>query len=304
MHPRRKFLKSATQLGAGLALTAVGSKLVGCNSAKKSTGTTTAGTTGNAVNNKPFGLQLYTLRDDLPKDPKGVLKQVASFGYKQIEGYEGPMGLFWGMSHTDFKKYMDDLGLQFISSHCNTHKNFEEKAAQAAAIGMQYLINPYLGKQASLDDYKRAADDFNKNGEICRKAGLKFAYHNHDYSFTQQDGQFPQDIMMQNTDPALVDYEMDIYWVITAGQDPETWFKKYPNRFKLGHVKDRRKGAPQTDHDASVVVGIGSIDYSDVLRKAAANGMNYFIIEQEAYAGTTPLKAAQDNAEAMRHLNY
>lgn len=300
-HPRRKFLKSATQLGYGLAFTAVGSRLIGCSPAKNTAGSTVG---SGVVNTKPFGLQLYTLRDDLPKDPKGVLKQVASFGYKQIEGYEGPQGIFWGMSHTDFKKYMDELGMAFISSHCDTKKNFEEKAAQAAAIGMKYLINPFLGKQKSLDDYKRAADDFNKNGEICRKAGLKFAYHNHDYSFIAVDGQFPQDIMMQNTDPALVDYEMDIYWVVAAGQDPDAWFKKYPGRFKLGHVKDRRRNAAPADHDASVVVGTGSIDFSDILKKAEANGMAYFIIEQEAYEGTTPLLAAQQNAEAMRNLKY
>src|SRR3954452_14021376 len=113
-HPRRKFLKSATQLGAGLALTAVSSKLlVGCHSAKKVASTTASAAMGAATNTRPFRLQLYTLRDDLPKDPKGILKQVASFGYTQIEGYEGPQGIFWGMSNTDFKKYMDDLGMQF-----------------------------------------------------------------------------------------------------------------------------------------------------------------------------------------------
>ena len=303
MHPRRKFLKSVTQLGCGLALTAVSVKLMGCGPARNAAGTA-AGTGAAAAGTRPFGLQLYTLRDDLPKDPKGILKQVASFGYKQVEGYEGPKGMFWGMSHTDFKKYMDDLGMQFISSHCNTKENFEEKAAQASAIGMKYLINPYLGKQKSLDDYKRAAEDFNRNGEICRKAGLKFAYHNHDYSFTQQEGQFPQDIMMQNTDPALVDYEMDIYWVVAAGQDPDAWFKKYPGRFKLGHVKDRRKGAAPDDHNASVVVGTGGIDFSDVLKKGEAAGMAYFIIEQEAYEGTTPLLATQQNAEAMKQLKF
>jgi sugar phosphate isomerase/epimerase len=299
-HPRRKFLKSAAQLGCGLALTTVSQKFLGCNPAKTATAGTAAG--GTAVNTKPFGLQLYTLRDDLPKDPKGILKQVAGFGYKQIEGYEGAQSIFWGMSNRDFKKYMDDLGMQFISSHCNTKENFEQKAAQAGEIGMKYLINPYIGKQQSLDDYKRVAEQFNRNGEICRKAGLKFAYHNHDYTFVQQDGQFPQDVLMQNTDPTLVDYQMDIYWVVTPGQDPDTWFRKYPGRFTLGHVKDRRKGAPLSDHNASVVIGTGSIDYSDVLKKAAANGMVYFIVEQEAYEGTTPLKAAQDDAEAMRRL--
>ena len=301
-HPRRKFLKSATQLSFGLALATVGSKIAGCNPAKRTAAA--AGTAGSdmAARTRPFGLQLYTLRDDMPKDPKGILKQVASFGYKQIEGYEGPQGLFWGMSNTDFKKYMDDLGLQYISSHCNTKQNFEEKAAQAASIGMKYLINPYLGKQPTLDDYKRAADDFNKNGEICRKAGLKFAYHNHDYSFTAVDGQFPQDVMMQGTDPALVDYEMDMYWVVTAGQDPKAWFKKYPNRFKLGHVKDRRKNT--TEQADSVVVGTGSIDFTDLLKDARAAGMEYFIIEQERYDGTTPIAAVQQNAEYMKKLVF
>lgn len=282
-------------------LTSVGANLVGCGPAKSATG---AAAGANAANTQPFGLQLYTLRDVLPQDPKGLLKQVASFGYKQIEGYEGPQGIFWGMSHTDFKKYMDELGLQFISSHCNTRQNFEQKAAQAGEIGMKYLINPYLGKQKTLDDYKRAAEEFNRNGEICRKAGLRFAYHNHGYTFEQQEGQYPQDVLMQNTDPALVDYQMDMYWVVTAGQDPDAWFKKYPNRFKLGHVKDRRKGAPAGEANASVVVGTGSIDYSDVLKKARAAGMEYFIVEQEAYEGTTPIQAVEANAVAMRQLHY
>lgn len=298
-HPRRKFLKSAAQLSCGLALASVGTKLMGCNSAGKAAGAT-QGTGGAMAGSRPFGLQLYTLRDVIGKDPKGYLKQIASFGYKQIEGYEGPQGLFWGMSNTEFKKYLDELGLEYVSSHCNTHKDFEQKAAQAAAIGMKYLINPYLGPQKTLDDYKRAADNFNKNGEICRKAGLRFAYHNHGYSFTQLDGQFPQDVMMQATDPALVDYQMDIYWVVAPGQDPEAWLKKYPGRFKLCHVKDRQKGA--TEDNASVVVGTGSIDFPKVLQTAKAAGMEYFIVEQERYEGTTPIKAVEDNAAYMKKL--
>lgn len=301
-HPRRKFLKSAAQLSAGLALTSVGSGLFGCHSAKRATGMASGSMNGTGMNSRPFGLQLYTLRDDMPKDPKGVLKQVASFGYKQLEGFEGSMGMFWGMSHTDFKKYVNDLGMDFVSSHCNTKDNFEQKAAQAAEISMKYLIHPYLGPQKTLDDYKKAADFFNTRAEICRKAGIRFAYHNHDYSFKQVDGQFPQDVFMQNTDAASMDYEMDMYWVVTAGQDPKVWFDKYPNRFRLGHVKDRRKGT--TEAADSVVVGTGSIDFSDVLKKAEASGMQYFIVEQERYDGTTPLKAAQDDATAMKNLQF
>ena len=253
---------------------------------------------------KPFGLQLYTLRDDFPKDPRGVLKQVADAGYKQVESFEGPKGMFWGMSNTEFKAYVEGLGMQVVSSHCDIHKDFERKAGEAAAIGMKYLICPWLGPQKTLDDYKRAADTFNARGAVCKKEGLRFAYHNHDYSFTPLNGQFPQDVMMQATDPGLVDYEMDIYWVVTAGQDPKAWFDKYPNRFRLSHVKDRQKGIAASEKNASVNVGTGSIAWADVLDRAEDRGMQYFIVEQERYEGTTPLQAVAANARFMQQLRY
>ena len=249
-----------------------------------------------------FGLQLYTLRDDLPKDPKGVLKQVAGFGYKQLEGFEGGMGLWWGMTAVEFKKYLDELGVTMISSHCNTKKDFEKKAAEAAQVGLKYLISPHVGKQKTLDDYKKIAAEFNTNGEICKKNGIRFAYHNHDYSFTKQDGQYPQDIFMSNTDPTIVDYEMDMYWVVTAGEDPETWLKKYSNRFRLCHVKDRSKTAKPEDHDASVDLGTGGIDYPKVLKTASENGMQYYIVEQERYDNSTPLKSAETDAAYLKKL--
>jgi sugar phosphate isomerase/epimerase len=204
------------------------------------------------------------------------------------------------MSNTDFKKYMDDQGLVFISSHCNINKDFDQKAADAAAIGMKYLICPYLGPQKTLDDFKKKAEDFNQKGEICKKNGIRFAYHNHDYSFKEQEGQFPQDVMMSITDPSTVDYEMDIYWVVAAGQDPEAWLKKYPNRFKLCHVKDRTKGA--TVAADTCTLGEGSIDFPKILKTARENGMGYYIVEQEKYAGTTPLKAVEVDAAYMKNL--
>jgi sugar phosphate isomerase/epimerase len=198
---RRKFLKQTAGISSGIALYSLaGNSFLNdvLNESKKL---------------KAFGLQLYTLRDDLPKDPKGVLKQVASFGYKQIESFEGKDGMFWGMGNTGFKKYMDDLGMTIISSHCDISKDFEKKAADAAAIGMKYLICPYKGPQKSIDDFKKFADEFNQKGEICRKNGIRFAYHNHDYSFKTMSGQLPQDVMMNGTDASLVDFEMDMYWV-------------------------------------------------------------------------------------------
>ncbi|HEX7906314.1 MAG TPA: sugar phosphate isomerase/epimerase [Chitinophagaceae bacterium] len=289
MYNRRKFIQLSGGAVAGVTLSSMTSLSLfsSCDDGKKI---------------EKFGLQLYTLRDDMPKDPRGVLKQVASFGYKQIESYEGAQGMFWGMSHTDFKKYMDELGMTIISSHCDINKDFETKAAQAAEIGMKYLICPYKGPQASIDAFKKFADEFNQKGEVCKKNGIRFAYHNHDYSFKPLDGQLGQDVMMKNTDPALVDFELDMYWVAAAGQDIETWLNKYKGRFKLCHIKDRSK-TPGTDNGKnSVNVGTGNIDWRKVLKTAKATGMEYFIVEQEAYAGTTPLKAAEADAAFMKKL--
>ena len=276
-------------LGAGLFFH---NFLAGCNNA-----------TGNRIREN-FGLQLYTLRDVLPQDPKGILKQVASFGYKEIESYEGDKGMFWGMKPAEFKSYMDDLGMKVVASHCDIEKDFEAKAAAASAIGMRYLVCPWLGPQANLDAYKKAADQFNDRGRICKKHGLRFAYHNHDYSFKPVDGQMPQDVLMQHCDTDLVDFEMDIYWVVTAGQDPAAWLNKYPGRFKLSHVKDRKKDTPLSNGDASTVLGTGSINFKELLQVAKNQGMQHFFVEQERYENTTPLDATRSDAEYMKTLDF
>lgn len=307
IYNRRLFLKNSGLLASGIALVGIGCGAPSGNEGHAAD-TTAAGATDTAASKmaghalSQFGLQLYTLRDDLPKDPKGILKQAASFGYKQFEGFEGPKGMFWGMKNTEYKKYLDDLGVTMISSHCDTDKDFERKAAEASEIGMKYLLRAWVGPQKSLDDYKKFADKFNRWGDVCKKHGIKFAYHNHGYSFKQQDGQYPQDIFMKNTNPDTVDYEMDIYWVVTAGADPIEWLKKYPNRFHLCHVKDRSKTAPAAEEDASVDLGAGSIDFKNILKVAEDNGMKYYIVEQEKYEGTTPLKSAAVDADYLKNI--
>jgi sugar phosphate isomerase/epimerase len=286
---RRKFLQLTGATAAGLTLTGLSghSLFVGNAEARKI---------------KNFGLQLYSLRDVLPNDPKGVLKQVASFGYKQIESYEGKDGMFWGMSPADFKTYMDDLGMKIVASHCDMNTDFEKKAANAASIGMKYLICPWVGPQKTMDDFKKLATTFNQKGEICRKNGIRFAYHNHDYSFKPLEGQLPQDVMMNSTDASLVDFEMDIYWVVTAGQYPVDWFKKYPNRFTACHVKDRAKN-PETDNGKnSVDLGTGIIDFPKILKASRKYGMEYFIVEQEYYPNSTSLKSVEVDAGYMKRL--
>lgn len=292
---RREFIKLTGGLALGTLFTQTGCTTV------KSTAPDVASLPGeNYI--KDFGIQLWTVRDDMAKDPAGVLKQLASFGYKQIESFEGGKGMFWGMGNTGFKKYLDDQGMKVVSSHCDIHTGFEKKAAEAAEIGMKYLVCPWLGPQKTIDDYKKAAEKFNKCGEVCKKEGILFAYHNHDYSFKLTDGQVPQEVLMNETDPALVDFEMDIYWVATAGEDAEAWMKKHKNRFRLSHIKDRSK-TPGTDNGKnSVDLGTGNIPFKKILKTAIDTGMKYFIVEQEAFPNGTPLQAVKADADYMKKL--
>jgi sugar phosphate isomerase/epimerase len=293
---RRKFLFTTGMLASGAALSSLG-----CSQKSSASGSDQAGRHGTLSS---FGIQLYTVRDDIPNDPKAVLKSLSSFGYKQVESFEGKQGMFWGMTNKEFKAYLDTLSMTIVSSHCNINTDFERKAAEAGEIGMKYLICPHLGPQKSIDDFKRFSDQFNKSGEICKKNGLRFAYHNHGYSFQPVDGQLPQDLMLQSTDASLVDFEMDIYWVITAGADPEAWFKKYPDRFRLCHVKDRGKQYDAKVSEASVDLGTGSIDFPKILKTGKASGLQYYIVEQEKYDNTTPLKSAEVDAAYMKKLVF
>jgi sugar phosphate isomerase/epimerase len=302
---RRDFLKLSTGLLGGLTLGSLG-----CNNdsatetGKKDTASPNGSNAATGVALGTFGIQLYTLRDDLPKDPKGVLKQVADMGYKQVEGYERDKGILWGMTPSEFKSYMDSIGLSMVATHYDSgtkKEAFEKKAEQAAAVGIKYLFYPWEGNK-TIDEYKKLAEDFNTYGEICKKHGLRYGFHNHAMSFKAVNGEYPQDTLMKNTDPALVDYEMDIYWVVAAGEDPEAWLKKYPNRFRSCHVKDRSKTPGSDDGNNSVDLGTGSIDFPKILRTAADNGMQYYIVEQEAYPNGTPLEAAKADAEYMKKL--
>lgn len=282
-YSRRSFLKTSGLLASGAAL----GSIPFFNSC-----------TSTASDTMPFGLQLYTLRDVLPDDPEGVLRQVAEFGYKQIESYEGSKGMFWGMGHTGFRKFLDDLGMTLISSHANVFEDAERKAAEIAEIGGDYLVCPWIGPQESLDDFREIADQFNEIGQIARDAGIRFAYHNHAYSFEELEGEMPQDVLMEGTDPELVDFQMDIYWVAAAGEDPAEWINKYPGRFTSGHVKDLSDG----EEPESTILGTGTIDFPSLLTVAKQHGMEYFIVEQEAYTGTTPIDAVRENASYMQKL--
>ncbi len=298
---RRTFLQVAGTYAAGSLLV----PQLACNNAKSNDQNASI---KNKMTPQPsldkFGIQLWTLKDEMYKDPKGVLKQLASFGYKQIESFDSEQSMFWNMSNKDFKKYMDDLGLELVASHCDIKVDFERKVAEAAEIGMEYLVCPWIGPQTSMDNWKKITDRFNECGDICKKNGIKFAYHNHAYSFKAFSGMIPHQYMMDNTNPDTVDFEMDIYWVVTGGADPIEYLNKYPNRFRLCHIKDRLKTVTAEEEEASCTLGTGSIDFPKILKVAKDKGMKYFIAEQERYDGSTPLKTTKANSEYLKNLVF
>lgn len=250
-----------------------------------------------------FGIQLYSVKEDMAVDAQATMRSLAGYGYKQFEGFDGGKGILWGMQPAEFKSLTSEIGVSMVASHANVFENLDAQAAQAAEVGMKYLICPWIGPQKSLDEYKKKADEFNQIGEKLKSHGIRFAYHNHDYTFVTQDGALPQDILMDNTDPALVDFEMDIYWVHVANAKPSEYLAKYPGRFRLCHLKDAEAGTGDP-HQRGVLLGTGEIPFSDLIKQSQGLGMEYFIVEQERFPTGTPMEAAAANAKYLSALEY
>lgn len=252
-----------------------------------------------------IGIQLYMVKEAMEKDAQGTLKSLGKMGYKQLESYGGNKGMFWGMTNKQFKTLAADNGLKLVSSHYNEEpQGFEKQVELAAAIGMKYLICPWKGPQTSIENFKRFADEFNANGEICKKHGMRFAYHPHDYPYKKIDGQLPIDVLLANTDKDLVDFEMDFYYTITEGQDPENYLKKYSHRFKLCHLRDVLKERLPADskEESAADLGQGIVNYSYLLATAIDNGMKYFFVEQSRFYKETPVESAQKNIRYLKNL--
>ncbi len=286
---RRNFLKQSGLLAAG-ALTLQQSNLWAAP----------------AKTISPFGVQLYSARDVLPKDPKGIMTQLAQFGYKQFESYSGPKGFLWGMEPKEIKTFLGDLGVKMVSTHFDFRKaagspdQLKKDIEMAKGAGLSYLLCPYIGAQKSWDDWKKIADDFNKVGEEVKKSGLKFGYHNHDYSFKPLDGKLPQDFLLANTDPKNVMFELDLCWIDVAGVNTTEHLKKYGKRYELCHIKDYTvKGGKPVQND----IGEGSVDFKKTLRSVLDNSsIKYFLVEQEEYPGS-PMDSLKKDAEYMKKLS-
>jgi len=263
----------------------------------------------SAKSNKIVGLQLYSLRDQLPKDVKGGIAKVAAAGYKEVEpfGYSKEHG-FWGLDAKAFNSLLKANGLKTPSAHFGMDQYFVhgktddlESYIEAANItGMTYVIVPSINGEVlkSADQFKMVAEKMNKAAEMCKKSGLKLGYHNHNFEWKPVDGTTFYDVLLKETDPTLVSMEMDIFWVVRAGQDPVKLFEKHPGRFALCHIKDRDK----TQTDLNTEIGKGSIDYKTILSKAKTGGIQHFIVEQENYINIDPFVSIKESCDYCKNV--
>lgn len=243
------------------------------------------------------GIQLYSVRAEMLADAKGTLKQLAALGIKQIESASSAKGNYYGLSGKEMKEACKELDMTLRSGHVAINSKWPQTMEEAAEAGQEYLICSSMPKSGqTIDNYKRTAEIFNKSGEECRKLGIKFGYHNHDYEFDKVDGQVLYEVLMDNTDPKLVHMELDLGWVVASGNDPFEYFKKYKGRFPLWHLKDMDL---QKKH--STEFGKGGLDIPKLLKHQKESGLKYFFIEQEEYA-KTPMESIKYDMDYLERI--
>ncbi len=287
---RRKFLR----MSAVGALGTIAVSQYGCQNTSKPDSKAVAASA--VVDPKTFGigLQLYTIRDAMNKDVPGSLHRVSDAGYKYVElaGYTD--GKFYGYEPADFKKLVNDLGMEILSSHTQveaagiTLDNAQKMAEDHAILGVKYCIQPWIVEEArtTLASYRKMAADWNKVGSIMKDHGMIFGYHNHNFEFNTVEGKIPYfDVMLAELDKDLVTMELDMFWTTKAGQNPVEIIKKYPGRFQLFHMKDMYTSeAPYytTDgEDDFAAVGAGIINFKEILAVKDIAGMKYMVVEQD-----------------------
>jgi sugar phosphate isomerase/epimerase len=244
-----------------------------------------------------IGVQLYSVRKEMLADAKGTLKQLSKIGVKQIESAGSEKGYYYGLKPKEMKDICNDLGMTLSSGHIHLDDKWQQTMEDALTAGQQYLIcssMPTAGQ--TVDNYKKTAAAFNKAGDDCQKMNIKFGYHNHDYEFEKENGQVLYDVLLNDTNPNLVYMELDLGWVIATGNDPLAYFKKYPGRFPLWHLKDMDLQKKQ-----SVEFGKGGLPILEILKHKGQSGMKYFYVEQEEYEHNA-MQSLKDDMDYLAKL--
>lgn len=260
---------------------------------------------------RQIGIQLYTVRDLMKENAQATLQKIAKIGYDHVECAGYTSGKFYNMSRKDFKQVLDDHGLKMWSGHTQTtfgkpkgtyglDYSWEAVCEDAAFVGQKYIGCGYFaeGERKSLDDYKRHAALFNVCAEKAKEYQLTFFHHNHDFEFFPIDGQLPYDILMQETDPSLVKFELDHFWTTKAKIDSMALIKKNPGRFPLFHIKDmnNEKDAKFTE------VGTGIIDYKKLINEGYNHGLDLFYIEQDDCLTMPPLESVTKSYQYVKSI--
>ncbi len=285
MTTRRDFL---TTVGTALGAATLGARVLSA--------------TESARHLPHIGIQLYTLRSLTEKDLEGTLAKVARIGYKEVE-FAG----YFGKTPAQVRAMLKKTGLTSPSTHTQLPKSddeFKQVCADAKVIGHKWVVIAWLApeERKNAEDWARHADHFNKLAAIAKSHGLKFAYHNHDFEFMRVGDVTGLDVLLSKTDPKLVDFEMDLYWVTKGGADPIALFKRYPHRFPLMHAKDAT-AAPAL---AMTDVGSGIIDFAKIFAQAKTSGMQHVYVERDDAAehGADPLVSATTSFKYLSKLSY
>ena len=260
-----------------------------------------------------MGLQLFTIRDAMAKDPLDALKKVAALGYQDLEtyGYDGDKDMYYGYKSADFKNILDDLQLTTTSGHYGFSDYFKSSDDElkrfvdqcitgAKALNKSYITWPWLAPEyRSLENFKILAGKLNNIGEQVTKAGLGFAYHNHDFEFTDHHGEQGYSSILYDTDPELVKLQMDMYWVAHASKlSPKQLIANHPGRFVMWHIKDMDKVTRDYTE-----LGNGSIDYIDMLSNIDTDALEYYYIEQGGNFAQNSMQSITDSAAYFKkHL--
>lgn len=275
MTSRREFLQTigaAGLAGAGLAIT-------GCRAAS------------STRRLDRIGVQLYTVRSSMQDDLEGTLERVAQIGYNEVE-FAG----YFGRSAQQIRQLLADTGLSAPAAHTALEPletQWEATVDFAAEAGHRYLVVPWIApaNRTSLDDYRRMADRFNQVGERAQGAGLTFGYHNHDFEFEPLEGRVPWDVLLEETDPALVKIELDLFWITKAGGDPFAYLRGQPGRVPMVHVKDLAADGSMAD------VGAGTIDFAGLFALSDQAGIRHYFVEHD-----NPTEPFASITASYRHL--
>jgi sugar phosphate isomerase/epimerase len=254
---------------------------------------------GPATQLDQIGIQVYTLRREFQRDPERTLARIAEIGFREVEFAGYPPG-----SPLAIRQLLDRLGLRAPSSHVGLRaadQEWEKTLDQAAAIGQRYVVVAFVspGERRTLDDWKRLAARFNQAGAAAHKHNLTFCYHNHDFEFAPIDGTVPYDLLLGETDPRLVQLEMDLYWTVKGGKDPLDYFVRWPGRFPMVHVKDM----DATPRKFFADLGTGTIDFARIFRKARQAGIRHYFYEQDETPGD-PFASATASFRYLRGLKF